>query len=456
MSRAWVAALVLWPALAAAHGGLPVSEGVLRQGTGDTMYIPVAFWGVWIGDGVGPWTWICEEEINPNRARKFALSTDGTFYTNDVRGVTLSNDHGCTWTPATGALSLLRTTDVAAHPSDGATAWVSTDDVSEDADGGQIVANAVFVTHDHGATFAPLPGLPAMGLRYQSVKAAPSNGDILYVTSATAMTPFNVTVQRSSDGGLSFDPRPLNFTVDGAIPYGLEVMAIDPRDPDGIYLRAFVTAPDPDLGSVPLHVLLRSSDGGMTVTEVARTVGEMTPSGATHGIDGAAIDAGRGRVYVATKSGLLAGDDPGGAVTVNLQPTSSLTQAQCVEVHGSSVYACSSNYAPDFAALAKSDDGAQSFKPVLSYQQTQGPMNCPADTPVGSMCPYYWLTYSAQLGINMGIDGGSSDGGAGGQGGGCSCELTGGGAALGAPLLVLIVSGLLLRRRLPPPRRGGA
>src|SRR5205807_2896718 len=77
-SVALVTALVLmFPSLARAHGGLPVSQHILRQNNGETMFVPVVYWGVWVGQAGGPWKWICEELINGYRFRKFALSSDG-------------------------------------------------------------------------------------------------------------------------------------------------------------------------------------------------------------------------------------------------------------------------------------------------------------------------------------------------------------------------------------------
>src|SRR5207302_7033177 len=143
-----------------AHGGLPVSQHILRQNGGNQMFVPVVFWGLWVSQPDGRWKWICEELINQNRFRKFALSTDGAFYTTDVRGLTQSTDHGCTWTPATGDIANLHTTDVAVDPLDGATAWASTGDGgSVLPDGGTVAAvNAVYVTHDHGVTWTALAG----------------------------------------------------------------------------------------------------------------------------------------------------------------------------------------------------------------------------------------------------------------------------------------------------------
>jgi MYXO-CTERM domain-containing protein len=438
-------AALLLSSVAWAHGGLPVSTGVLRQG--ETMYIPVVYWGLWVGTDNGPWTWICEEEMNPFRLRKYALSTDGSFYITDSRGLTLSTDQGCTWTPATGEIAALKTSDIAADPVDGATAWATTTEVQTSPDGGSSANNGLFVTHDHGATFARVPALDGNGRRFESVKLAAGG---IYVVSAGLSAPFNVTLHHSADGGGSFDARPINFTVGGTAPYAGEVMAIDPRDPNGLWLRLFVTAAG-DGGAMPLQVLVRSSDAGMNVTEVQRMVGEMTPSGATRGIDGVAVDGKRGRVFVATAKGLYAGDDPGGAATVTIAPTGGLTIAQCVEVHGDAIYVCSSNYSPDFKALARSDDGGQTFHQVLSYQATEGPVDCPKGTPVGDLCPGFWEMYASQLGIDNGfIDGGAgADGGSGGGGGSCSCSL--GGRPL-SPLLwvaglALLGSYLLYRRR---------
>src|SRR5262249_53367401 len=158
---------------------------------------------------------------------------------------------------------------------------------------------------------------------------------------------------------------------------------------DGLYLRVFVSIPgDGGADPTPLQVLLRSSDGGTSFAEVLRVVGEINPtSGATHGIDGVAVDAKRGEGFVATVHGLMVGADPGGAATVTLQPTGGLTVAQCVEIHNDAVYVCGDNYPPDLKALARSDDGGQTFTSVLSYQDTVGTVDCPASTPVAQMCP---------------------------------------------------------------------
>ena len=123
--------------LARAHGGLPVSNGILRRGASQTMYVPVVYWGIWVGQDHGPWHWICEEKINLNRNRRFALSAAGDFFATDVQGLTVSNDQGCTWLPYQGGdLASLHVTDLAVDPNDGATVYATTGSGGVTTDGG--------------------------------------------------------------------------------------------------------------------------------------------------------------------------------------------------------------------------------------------------------------------------------------------------------------------------------
>ena len=441
MRRALVAALLVWPALAGAHGGLPVSQKILRQAGSETLYVPVVFWGVWVGQAGGPWKWICEEMINGYRFRKLALSQDGTFYTTDVKGLTLSTDHGCTWTEATGAIAGLHTTDVDVDPVDGATAYATTGDGGTVLpDGGiQPAVNAVYVTHDHGATWTALAGLAAQSDRiFQTVRVAPSDGKTLYVTSGAQMAPFAPTLHRSGDGGQTFTSSALGYMLDGVAPHALELLAVDPRNPMVVWARAVAEVPV-GADSVTRHALLRSADGGATWSELLKLDAVDEASGQTRGIDGVAFDTGAARVYVATRTGLYAGSDDGSATAPTLAATGNLSQAQCVDVHGGDVYACSSQFPPDNAAVARSSDGAQSFTSALNYVDTVGPVDCPKGTPVGDNCPAYWYMYGAQLGISF-------DGGVGAdlahltpQPHGCGCSIGAVGTSAGGALFALLV-----------------
>ena len=449
MRRALVVTAVLGlSSLARAHGGLPVSQHILRQNGGDQMFVPVVFWGLWVSQPDGRWKWICEELINQNRYRRFALSTDGAFYTTDIKGLTLSTDHGCTWTPVTGDLANLHTTDVDVDPVDGATAYVSTGDGGTVLPDGGIVAasNAVYATHDHGATWTPLAGLASQSARlFTSVRAAPSSGMVLYTTSNFASDPFSPAIHRSSDGGATFTTSALTYVLDGVNPHALELLAVDPRGTDVIWARAIAEVPS-GATSVTRHALLRSADGGMTWSEEYKLDAVTESSGQTRGIDGVAFDVAANRVYVATRTGLVAGSDDGSATAPTLATTSSLSQTQCVDVHGGAVYACSSQFPPDNAAVAASSDGAKTFSSVLNYVDTVGPVDCPAGTPVGDNCPSYWYMYGAQLGISFdGGMGGGNDAGMTTPKGGCGCSVGAVESAVGGVAFASLLLALALR-----------
>jgi hypothetical protein len=322
-------------------------------------------------------------------------------------------------------------------------------------DGGIIpAANGVFVTHDHGDSWTALPGLAADATRlFTSVRVAPSDTQTIYATSGATMDPFIAWLHHSSDGGAKFTATPLSLMVGGVTPHALELLAIDPRNPLVIWARAIAAIDSGSGGSEPRHALLRSADGGVTWRNLYETAATTEPSGQTHGIDGVSIDSAAGHVYAATNRGLVGGADAGDATEPALASLGGLSVAQCVDVHGGAVYACSSQYAPDFAAIARSSDGAHSFASVLDYAATVGPVDCPAGTPVGDQCPTYWYTYGSQLGVkldggaasDLSVSDGGSDGGGGDHESGCGCSLTRR-APVAAPLPIVLLAGLLLSR----------
>jgi photosystem II stability/assembly factor-like uncharacterized protein len=347
-----LAALLLFlPAAARGHGGLPVSTQVQRRADTGVLYVTVVYWGVWVGPDNGPWRLMCEEEINTNRLRRMALTRDGTLLATDLQGMTGATDGGCTFCPVQGGeLPALRTTDVVPDPEEGGTAWVVT--------GSAGAKNGLFVTRDRGQTFTRVAGLAlADGRQLLSVRVAATAPRTIYATSRAEGAATAPELHRSRDGGQTFTRLPISYQLDGGPPLATEVLAVDPRRPEVIYVRAL---------SPNRHALLRSIDGGMTFRELLTLPGVTAPSGQSQGINDVAIDAARGLVLVATESGLLSAADSGGAADLMLMPTGGLSRARCVSVLDRAIYVCSSQYAPDFAAVARSDDGAKSFRSVLN------------------------------------------------------------------------------------------
>ena len=266
----------------------------------------------------------------------------------------------------------------------------------------------------------------------------------IYVTSGAQSAPYAPTLHRSVDGGASFTAVPLTNTVDGVAPHALELLAIDPRDPAIVWARAVAVVPT-GTDSITRQSLLRSSDGGASFTELLKLDAVTEGSGQTRGIDGVAWDVAAGAVYVATRTGLYKGADAGNATVPSLAPVGGLAQTQCVDVHGGAVYACSSQFPPDNAAVARSTDAAASFSSVLNYVDTVGPVDCPAGTPVGDRCPSYWYMYGAQLGISF--DGGTADMTMTGpmKPGGCGCTIGGVESAVGGLFFAALSLTIALR-----------
>jgi hypothetical protein len=260
-------------------------------------------------------------------------------------------------------------------------------------------------------------------------------------------------VHRSSDGGQTFTDLPIAYQLDGYPPASVEVLEVDPRTTQVVYVRVAIEVVTDAGDVISKQALLRSIDGGATFSQLLQLDGVITSSGISRGIDGVAVDATRGRVLVATLGGLQRADDPGGAPSLTLTPVGGLSATECVEVSGPTVYVCGNNFAPDHAAVAVSDDGGDTFRSILQFANTVGPMHCPAGTPVGDSCPSYWYMYGSQLGIanippsnDMGPTFTVS-------GGGFHCSMgTRGEVGLGLALLLLSAGGLVAigRRRGSP------
>ena len=212
------------------------------------------------------------------------------------------------------------------------------------------------------------------------------DGQRIYVTGAPrAVGAMNQpALHVSKDGGKGWSSVHFNYQLAGFTPSHIVALAVDPNDVDTLYARA-----EED----PTSSLIRISSDGATVTEVVRA------DGATNqlGIGGVAFDPAAKTLYIGAKSGLYRSVDRGPA-----QKISNLDQAQCVSLHGGKTYACSWNYPPDNAAIARSDDGGASFKKVFQYAETVAPIDtCPASSPVGMICPAVWTGYCAMLGIDQ-------------------------------------------------------
>lgn len=415
---AWIlaAALGLGPSLgrvAWAHGSLPISQQIMWKG--DTMLVPAAYWGLFIGTDGGPWRWICEESINTNQSRQMALVSDGTLYATDRTGVTVSRDNGCTWGPVPSGISNLQILSLVADPVK-PRAWAL-------ASSSDSASNGLFYSDDAGFTWKigyAMPDHLPTGLRISD------DGQTLLIGSVTGTLPRQPVLHASSDGGGKFTAQALTYQIDGQPLTFFSPLWIDPKVPGRSYHQVRLDS---------LNVLLRIDIGSGTPVEALRTMSILNAMGRNPTGE---------QVLVGTTMGVWVSKNDGA-----FTPLGTLGAAQCFTVHNGTFYACAWNYAPDKAAIARLSGDASSFTKVFQFNDTQSPVACPAGTPAANICPMVWANYADQLGVILTPgDGGTTPPE---KPGGCSVSLASG-RAPGAPgvmasLAILLALRIQARRR---------
>lgn len=367
---------------------------------GDTMLVPAAYWGLFIGTDGGPWHWICEESINANQSRQMALISDGTLYATDRTGVTVSRDDGCTWEPVTSGISALQILSLVADPVK-PRAWAL-------ASSSDSTSNGLFYSDDAGRTWQlgyAMPDHLPTGMRISD------DGRTVLVGSVTTTLPRQPVLHTSTDGGGKFTAQGLAYQVDGQPLTFFTPLWLDPKVPGRSYHQVRLDN---------LNVLLRLDSGSGTPVEVLRTTSILNAMGRNPSGEQLLVGTTMG-VWVSKSDGPFA-------------PLGTLGAAQCFTVHKGTFYACAWNYAPDKAAIARLTPDASSFTKVFQFNDTQNPVACPAGTPAANICPTVWANYADQLGVILTKGDGGTETPE--KPGGCSLALAPGPASAGGPWLV--------------------
>lgn len=177
-----------------------------------------------------------------------------------------------------------------------------------------------------------------------------------------------------------------------------------------LYVRSF--ADDPREREPGATRLLRSTDGGMTFTEVVRTQGVMR---------GFAVSGDGRTLWVGgPEDGLLRSVEGGAFERV------SGVQVQCLRWHAGALYVCG-NHVVDGFNLARSEDGGRTMVPLVDFRTLSAPTGCANGTAVRDACLPTWSSVRSGFGVlpdaGSGRDGGMDAGAAApprADGGGCS------------------------------------
>lgn len=377
-----IAALAAAPA--AANGRPPSAVSVAARPGGRDILVATTFGVLLSKDDGCSFQWLCEQSIGYGGTfdPKYAIGADGTIYATTFEGLRVSRDGGCTFTTATegkpasdpGALDGIWVDAIDVAP--GGDVWLAT------AESGRY--NDVYRSRDAGRTFQPM-GLHSAAIWWKSIKISRKDPARIYVTGyqiagsapGGGQMPPTAHLRRSSDGGASWTPLPLDGVALAATPV-VHVMAIDPENPDVLYLRS--TAAVPPTGDK----LYRSRDGGATLTEVL-SLTDPVLGVVVHG-DRVLVAAGQGGAY----------ESVGGGPFTAVAEAPRLT---CVgERSDGSLLGCGNNWEPDFFAAARSADG-RDWQKLVRFGEMTGPLSCPAGTVQHDTCELaMWPSLREQFG----------------------------------------------------------
>lgn len=377
------AAILLVAGSAHANGSFPTAGQLVVDPADPThLVLRTTFGMVTSHDAGAGWGWVCESSAGyVNEEPGIAVAGDGAILAGVEGGMSLANAGACDWGFAPGIDPLVK--DVSVQRDDPAVAVAVTTDVAG--------VTRLWESIDHGQSWSQA-GVDLPGFQATTLDAAPSDPMRVYIAGLDAMS--KPVLARTDNRGQSWEVTPIVTSAAGAIPY---LSAVDPLDPDLVYVRA-----DADPG-----LLLVSNDGGARWSEPFTGTGPM-----------------RGFALSPDGQTLLLSDILG----VYRAPTSTLAFTQvsdvfvtCLTWAAAGVYACSNEYVEAFFVGFSGDEGA-SFSPLLHMFCISGPLACGADTTVGANCPGEWPAISMQIDtdkcVSEGTGGtGPGSGGAGGTGG---------------------------------------
>jgi len=387
-------ALSLVAAPARANGRYPLADQIVVDPANPRHIVARATFGLLDSDDGGKsFRWICETAIGYFGVEDppIAVTANGSAIVASSKGLSISADGGCSWIRNPGLDGTWFGVDVTVQPARPHEALAL---LSNFADGAYTVSIAK--TANDGASWDEVVSSFGMTFLATTIEVAPSNPERVYV-SGKILPGGAAAMLRSDDGARTFTRFPLQLS--GS--YSIFIGAVDPHDPDIVYLR---TNAD-DVGRV-----LVSRDGAATWNEIWQAPGDV--SGFALSPDGAVIAVG------------------GSAVGVSVASTTDFAFRQtshvgtyCLTFWGERLLVCTKE-AIDHFSIGVSDDLGQHFDALLHLPDVL-PRHCPSGSSA-SVCARDWETIATTIGADAGTPR-PSDAGEGSRGAtdsrGCGCRL---------------------------------
>jgi hypothetical protein len=425
------ALVVLAAAGARANGAFPDEFSIhFPAGAPNRIAVGANFGLVISEDNGATWRYSCEPWVTLGSSAAlsdvavnfYQVTADGSAFLASSIELTRSSDVGCTWPTSTGSVTAQVVLDIFASPTDASLVFAI---VGTAANTSYLVAS-----HDGGRTFdATHLYDTAADQILTGVEVSRSQPSTVYLTQVAtthvAADKRAFLLQSTSSGAAGTWTSRSIPVPDNSQP---RIMAVDPADANVVYIRMVNPINDG---------VLITRDGGSNFDTPFTINGQFTSF----------LRATDGTLYAGTANGQLFVRPPGASA---FDPTPKpAPHLRCLGQRfgePTRIYACGDMLA-DGSSIFYSDNGGNTFTPVMKFTQIRGPLTC---GPVQTNCAAHWERIQGVLGITPTTDAGQGGGGGGGDGnpsgGGCATL-----AASGATLALLLA--FALRRKIERRRR---
>jgi photosystem II stability/assembly factor-like uncharacterized protein len=357
------AAVLVFAPSARANGRFPTANAIVfsqSSSAGGALTILRTTFGLVVSQDAGAtWRWVCEDAFGLSASSiedpSLALTPSGGLVAGSSNGLWSSSDHGCSWKGAGGPLARAAIKDlvVLGNEPHSILALASTFALDAGVEGGVGFLTQVFESGDGGANWSIL-GTPIDGsIVVTTLDVAEADPHRLYVSGTRGYGSTRATVLLvSTNDGAAWIERRTPF--DPNTEAGIYIAAVDPADPDRVYLR-----------SDGQSRLMVTSDAGQSFSVPLGFTGPM--NGFALSEDGSTVYAGgiQDGLYVASKADL------------SFRKISAL-HVRCLAVSGNQLWACSDEVS-GFAVGVSNDHGTH-FTPVLHLADVRGPIACDAES----------------------------------------------------------------------------
>ncbi len=381
--------LVLAPGTAAANGRFPYANQLVVAPTDPTRLTLRTTYGVLQSfDAGATWLWLCETSVGYGGTLDPAIAVTGPgrlLAGLFGAGIATSSDRGCTFTHDAPPFTGLYVIDLAVDPTDPARVVAITSSGSAAGTFTVVVGEST----DGGASWKQLGAALPPTFNAETIEVAPSRKERLYASGSRASASTDAGVDgevgpsgragllyRSDDHGASWKELPVDL--EGGL--AAFVSAVDPKDPDRLYVRV---SADPKSGGATDHLLF-SADGGASFTRIATSKGSML--GLALSPDGSKV------AYGGPNDGVQVASTKDHAFAARAS-----VGARCLTWSAAGLYACGADFPDGFTLGLSKDDGA-TFAPLYKLAQL-AQLECPSGTPTRTLCPRDWPATRDKLGI---------------------------------------------------------